>query len=73
MEIVSQLMNKIAISLGQNIQCEYICSQIQKLITKFQNDSQDLSRALLVIDIVHPVDGGDNHIPKLEYNPDSLT
>lgn len=63
---------KIAISLNQNIQCEYICQQIQKLVNKFQS-SQNINGALLIIDIVQPVDGGDNHIPKLEYKNNSLS
>jgi len=65
-------MDKIAISLNHNVQCEYICQQIQKLVTKFQS-SQDISGALLVINIIKPVDGGDNHIPKIEYKPDCFT
>lgn len=64
---------KLSISLGQNLQCEYICQKIQKLISQHQQNSQDLSRSLLVIDIVTPIDGGDSHIPKLEYIPDSLS
>lgn len=64
-------MNKIVISLNRNIQCEYICQQVQKLVTKFQN-GQDINGALLVIDIIQPIDGGNNHIPKIEYHPDSL-
>lgn len=64
---------KLSISLNQNLQCEYICQKIQKLITQHQQNSQDLSRSLLVIDIITPIDGGDNHIPKLEYNPKCTT
>jgi len=64
---------KIGITLNKDIQCEYICQQIQKLVTKFQQSGEDLSQSILVIDIIKTVDGGDNHIPKLEYHPDSLT
>ena len=64
---------KIAINLNKDIQCEYICQQIQKLITKFQQDGGNLPESVLVIDIIQTVDGGDNHIPKIEYHPDSLT
>ena len=60
---------KIAIALNKNIQCEQICSEIQKLVTKLSS-SQDISQSVLVIDIIQTTDGGDNHIPKLEYNPD---
>lgn len=64
---------KIGITLNKNIQCEYICQQIQKLVTKFQQDGGDLSESVLVIDIIQTIDSGDGHIPKLEYKPDSLT
>ena len=64
---------KLSISLSQNLQCEYICQKIQKLISQHQQNNQDLSGSLLVIDIITPIDGGDNHIPKIEYKPDSLT
>ena len=61
---------KISITLNKQIQCEYICSQIQKVVNKYQENSQDISGAVLIIDIVQVTDGGDNHIPKLEYLPD---
>jgi|694.fasta_scaffold00036_156 hypothetical protein len=64
---------KFAIALNKNIECEYICQQIQKLVTKFQQDGGNLPQSILVIDIIQTVDGGDNHIPKIEYHPDSLT
>ena len=64
---------KFAINLNKNIECEYICQQIQKLVTRFQQDGGNLPQSVLVIDIIQTVDGGDNHIPKLEYHPDSLT
>jgi len=64
---------KLSISLSQNLQCEYICQKIQKLISQHQQNNQDLSGSLLVIDIISPIDGGDSHIPKLEYHPDSFT
>lgn len=61
---------KIAITLNKQIQCEYICSHIQKLINKYQQHSQDMSGAVLVMDIIQVTDGGDDHIPKLEFHPD---
>jgi hypothetical protein len=64
---------KFAINLNKNIECEYICQQIQKLVTRFQQDGGNLPQSVLVIDIIQTVDGGDNHIPKIEYHPDSLT
>lgn len=59
-------MNKIAISLNNNIQCEYICNKIQQLINKLQSLSQNLNNSLLVIEIIHPT-LDDSHIPKIEY------
>jgi len=73
MVTVSEIIMKIAITLNKNIECEYICKQVQKLVNKFQQSSQDISGAVLVLDIIQTIDGGDNHIPKLEYNPDCTT
>jgi hypothetical protein len=70
---VSEIIMKIAITLNKNIECEYICKQIQKLVNKFQQSSQDISGAVLVLDIIQTIDGGDHHIPKLEYHPDCTT
>ena len=44
-----------------------------KLVNKFQQSSQDISSAVLVLDIIQTIDGGDYHIPKLEYHPDCTT
>ena len=66
-------MNKISIVLNKQIQCEQICNEIQKLVTKLQQGGQDLSGSVLVIDVINVTDGGDSHIPKLTYSPDSLT
>ena len=64
---------KIYITLNKEIQCEHICQQVQKLVNNFQQSSQDISRAILVLDIIETIDGGDNHIPKLEYLPECTT
>lgn len=61
---------KFAISLNKNIECDYICRQIQSLVNKYQQNSQDISRAVLVIDIVNVTDSNDSLIPKIEYKPD---
>lgn len=73
MIVVSQPMNKIAITLNKDISCEIICNRIQNLMNSLQHQGQNLSGAVLIIDIVQTTDGGDSHIPKLTYNPDSLT
>lgn len=64
---------RIAINLNKNIECEYICQQIQKLVTKFQQGGGNLPESVIVIDIIQTIDGGDNHIPKIEYHPDCTT
>lgn len=64
---------RVCIKLNKDIQCDYICNRVQNLVNKFRNDSQDISEAVLIIDIKSTTDGGDNHIPKLEYHPDSPT
>jgi len=63
----------IAITLNKQIECEKICNQIQNLLNKYQQNGSDISKSVLIINIVQTTDGGDNHIPKLEYHPDSLS
>lgn len=63
---------KIAITLNKEIKCEYICSQIQQLINKVQT-TQDINQSILVIDIIQVTDSGDNHIPKLTFDPNCTT
>ena len=64
---------RIAITLNKNIECDFICKQIQKLVNEFQQNGQDISTAVLVLNIIQTIDGGDYHIPKLEYHPDCTT
>ena len=61
---------KFAISLNKNIECDYICKQIQSMVNKYQQSSQDISRSVLVIDIINVTDSIDNLMPKIEYKPD---
>lgn len=64
---------KFAIRLNKNLDCEYICNQIQKLIIDYQkSNNHNIADSVLSIDIIQLTDGGTNHIPKLEYK-DSLT
>jgi len=63
---------KIAISLNKNIECELICKEIQKLVNKL-GSSQDISRSVLVIDIIQVTDSTDSLLPKIEYHPDCST
>lgn len=62
----------ICITLNKQIQCDYICSKIQQLLAQYQN-SHNISEAVLIINIVQTKDGGDAHIPKLQYDPSCNT
>lgn len=66
MDAVSQ---KYYIKLDQQITCEFICQQAQKIVTQFQKaNGQDLSEALLILEvknISHTAEA--NPICKLEF------
>lgn len=66
MDIVSQ---KYYIKLDKQIACEFICQQVQKIVTQFQKtNGQDLSEALLMLEIktiAHTAEA--NPICKLEF------
>jgi len=47
------------------MQCEYICSQIQSALSKYQQHN-DMTDTLLVIDIKKTI-SDDTMIPKLEH------
>ena len=55
------------IKIQQEMNCEYICGQIQKAILTYQKYSPDLTGALLIIDIKIPSVENTNMIQKLEY------
>jgi hypothetical protein len=57
-------MDKIAITLSENISCEYICSNIQKLLSKYNNQ---LSNKLLVIELREIFESNQSLLPKLEF------
>lgn len=59
----------MTIPLQNNLQCEQLCRIIQKEINKFTRDNPDLKDLGLSISIVQIQNGGDKHIPKLEYKP----
>lgn len=62
---------QVAIKLDKEISCDYICQRIQKLVNQLNKTQQSVSGSLLVIDIRSITDGGDNHIPKIEYKSES--
>jgi hypothetical protein len=53
------------IKLQENIECGYLCSQIQKLIEQNQS-TISIGESILVIDIKNIIDAP-NPIPKLPY------
>lgn len=53
----------IAIKL-ENLNCENICKSIDKLLIR---EKPDPNKYYLVIGLSEIVDGGDDHIPKLEH------
>ena len=54
------------IKLEQQIDCPTLCRRIGKMLEKYGRDN-DLKDKAISIKIVEIVDGGDNHIPKVEY------
>jgi hypothetical protein len=55
------------IKLQAQMDCNYICQRIQQAIVKYQQTSQDISDALIVIDIKKISTDSDSLIPKLEH------
>lgn len=55
----------MVIKLDRPIDCGMLCKQIQQLINRNIQDSA--TNKALSIKIVDIIDGGDQHIPKLEY------
>jgi len=62
-------MIDMIIKLEEKIECALICKAIQKLINSTLRDN-DFKNKAISIKIVDVLDGGDYHIPKIEYKPD---
>lgn len=59
---------KLAITLNKDIQCEYICNKIQKLVNDVkQKENIDLSNSMIVIDVVTVTQDDTSIIPKLTH------
>lgn len=54
------------VRLDRPTDCGYLCKQIQKMIENHKK-VESLDNKVLSIRVVDLVDGGDDHIPKLEY------
>lgn len=57
------------IKLEDKIECALICKVIQRLIDSKIKDGNIKNKGIS-INIVDILDGGDSHIPKIEYKPD---
>lgn len=57
----------LSFNLGTEIQCEKLCQEISKVVTKISQSGVDISNCQLVIDIKTVVDDTESMIPKLEY------
>ena len=53
------------VKLNQNIDCTSLCKQIAKMIERFRKENS-LNNKVISVKIVELVDGGDNHIKKIE-------
>ncbi len=60
----------IAITLNQNISCEHICQQIQRLIEKNQQ-SHGNKDFILTINLKEVSYDDNSMIPKIEYKSDN--
>jgi hypothetical protein len=54
------------IKVQPQMDCNYICQKVHQAILKYQQDSPDVSDALIVIDIKKISANDDSLIPKLE-------
>ncbi len=59
----------VCFSLNNELSCDKICSQIQKMINSYQQNNQINENSLLVIEIKQIIDSKDNLMPKLTYEP----
>jgi len=53
------------IRLDQNIDCTSLCKRIAQMIDRYKKENS-LDNKVISIKIVELVDGGDNHIKKIE-------
>lgn len=60
-----RIVEYMVIKLDRPIDCGMLCKQIQQLINKHIDGSA--TNKALSIRVVDVIDGGDQHIPKLEH------
>ena len=56
----------LAFNLGNDLSCDKVCKEIQKLVNDYKKENPNSTSPLLVISIKETIDGGNNHIPKIE-------
>lgn len=54
------------VRLDQNIDCTTLCKRIGKMLDAYKKENS-LDNKVICVKIVELVDGGDKHIPKIEY------
>ena len=59
----------VCFSLNNELSCDKICAQIQKMINSYQQNNQINENSLLVIEIKQIIDSKDNLMPKLTHEP----
>jgi hypothetical protein len=57
----------LAYSLNQDLSCEKLCGELQRLFQKLKEKNIDMTNKVLTINLVDIVSTDDNLIPKLEY------
>jgi len=56
----------VSIKINAQMDCNYICQQLQRAIISYQKEHNDLTDCVMVIDIKKPYDD-DSFILKLEH------
>jgi hypothetical protein len=64
-------MNALSISLNKNIDCQYLCNKIGKILNYYISNNIDLSNKILRIEIKESIDDI-NINPRLEHKTDTI-
>ena len=62
---------RISIRLDKNIGCEYICKNVQELISKYAQENQLNQDSILIIELKNIVDFEENVILNICHKEDS--
>lgn len=58
---------KIAFNLNKDLNCEYVCTQIQLLINNFTSNNNDIKNYSLVLELKEIIDSNQYLLPRIEY------